>query len=139
MTGKLILTGLKERLKVYAGIAGLYLLYAVLSIFSDPTPRMDKFMDWVNWSYEIFGVKIYALSFILLGMAAAALIVAEVIIFARDFYGSQAYLLFTLPVNGKQVVGSARSTIRWLSSKIRMHLRSLSIIWANQKDSRPIN
>jgi len=106
MTGKLILTGLKERLKVYAGILVLYLLYAVLSIFSEPTARMDKFLDWVNWSYEVFGVKIYAMSFILLGMAAAALILAELIIFARDFYGPQAYLLFTLPVNGKQVVGS---------------------------------
>jgi len=106
MTGKLILTGLKERLKVYAGIVVLYLLYAVLSIVSDPTPRMDKFLDWVNWSFEVFGVKIYAMSFILLGMAAAALILAEIIIFARDFYGPQAYLLFTLPVNGKQVVGS---------------------------------
>ena len=106
MTRKLILAGLKERLKVYAGILVLYLLYAVLSIFSEPTARMDKFLDWVNWSYEVFGVKIYAMSFILLGMAAAALILAELIIFARDFYGPQAYLLFTLPVNGKQVVAS---------------------------------
>jgi hypothetical protein len=106
MTRKLILTGLKERLKVYAGIVVLYLLYAVLSAVSEPTPRMDKFLDWVNWSYEVLGVEIHAMSFILLGMAAAALIIAEIIIFARDFYSPQAYLLFSLPVNGKQVVGS---------------------------------
>jgi hypothetical protein len=106
MTRKLILTGLKERLKVYAGIVVLYLLYAVLSAVSKPTPRMDKLLDWVNWSYEVFGVEIYAMSFILLGMAAAALIIAEIIIFARDFYSPQAYLLFSLPVNGKRVVGS---------------------------------
>jgi len=60
----------------------------------------------INWSYEIFGVQIYAMSFLLLGMAVAALLVAEIIIFARDFYGSQSYLLFSLPVNGKAVVGS---------------------------------
>ena len=106
MTGKLILTGLKERLKVYAGIVLLYLLYAVLSAVSEPTPRMDNILDWVNWSYELFGVEIHAMSFILMGMAAATLIVAEIIMFARDFYGPQAYLLFSLPVNGKQVIGS---------------------------------
>ena len=106
MTGKLILTGLKERLKVYAGIVVLYLLYAVLSAVSEPTLRMDKILDWVNWSYEVLGVKVYAMTFILLGMAAAALIIAEIIIFARDFYSPQAYLLFSLPVNGKHVVGS---------------------------------
>ncbi len=109
MTRKLILTGLKERLKVYAGIVMLYLLYAVLSAVSEPTPRMDNILDWFNWSYEIFGVKIYAMTFLLLGMAAAALHVAEIIIFARDFYGSQSYLLFSLPVNGKAVVGSRLS------------------------------
>ncbi len=106
MTGKLILTGLKERLKVYAGIVLLYLLFAVLSAVSEPTPRMDNILDWVNWSYEVFGVKIYAMSFMLFLMAAAALLVAEIIIFVRDFYGPQAYLLFSLPVNGKHVVGS---------------------------------
>jgi hypothetical protein len=106
MTGKLILTGLKERLKVYAGIVLLYLLYAVLSVFSEPTPRMDNILDWVNWSYGLFGMKIYAMTFILVGMAAAILLMAEIIIFARDFYSPQAYLLFSLPVNGKQVVGS---------------------------------
>ena len=106
MIGKLILTGLKERLKVYAGIVVLYLLYAVLSVFSEPTPRIDNLLDWVNWTYEIFGVEIYAMSFVLFFMAAAALVVAEIIIFARDFYGPQAYLLFSLPVNGKQVVAS---------------------------------
>jgi len=106
MTGKLILTGLKERLKIYAGIVLLYLLYAVLSAVSEPTPRMDNLLDWVNWSFEVLGVEIYAMSFILLGMAAAALLVAEIIIFTRDFYSPQAYLLFSLPVNGRQVVGS---------------------------------
>jgi hypothetical protein len=106
MTGKLILTGLKERLKVYAGIVVLYLLYAVLSTVSEPTPRMDNILDWFTWSYEVFGVKIYAMTFILLGMAAAAMLVAEIIIIARDFYSPQAYLLFSLPVNGKQVIGS---------------------------------
>jgi len=106
MTGKLILTGLKERLKVYAGIVVLYLLYAVLSIVSKPTPEMDNILDWFTWSYEIFGVKIYAMTFVLLGMAAAALLVAEIIFFARDFYGSHGYLLFSLPVKGKHVIGS---------------------------------
>jgi len=106
MTGKLILAGLKERLKVYAGIVVLYLLYAVLSAVSEPTPRMDSLLDWFSWSYEVLGVEIYAMTFILLGMAAAALIVAEIIIFTRDFYSPQAYLLFSLPVNGKHVVGS---------------------------------
>jgi len=109
MTLKLILSGLKERLKVYAGIVLLYLLYAVLSAVSEPTPRMDNILDWVNWSYELFGVKIYAMTFILLGMAAAALLVAEIIMFVRDFYSPQAYLLFSLPVNGKHVVGSRLS------------------------------
>jgi hypothetical protein len=106
MTRKLILTGLKERLKVYAGIVVLYLLYAVLSAVSKPTPRMDKLLDWFTWSYEVLGVKIYAMTFILLGMATAALIVAEIIFFVRDFYSPQAYLLFSLPVNGRQVIGS---------------------------------
>ena len=106
MKSKLILTGLKERLKVYAGIVLFYLLYAVLSTVSKPTPRMDNFLDWFNWSYEVFGVKIYAMTFVLLGMAVAALLVAEIIIFARDFYDPHGYLLFSLPVNGKHVVGS---------------------------------
>ena len=109
MTGKLILTGLRERLKVYAGIVVLYLLFALLSAISEPTPRMDNLLDWFTWSYEVLGVEIYAMTFILLGMAAAALIVAEIIIFARDFYSPQAYLLFSLPVNGKHVVGSRLS------------------------------
>ncbi|HSF80241.1 MAG TPA: hypothetical protein VLA49_03345 [Anaerolineales bacterium] len=106
MTGKLILTGLKERLKVYAGIVLLYLLFAVLSTVSEPTPRMDNILDWFTWSYELFGVKIYAMTFVLLGMAAAALLVAEILILVRDFYSPQAYLLFSLPVNGKHVIGS---------------------------------
>jgi hypothetical protein len=106
MTRKLMLYGIKERLKVYAGIVLLYLLYAAVSTVSKPTPRMDSILDWFTWSYEVFGVKIYAMTFILLGMAAAALLVAEIIIFVRDFYSPQAYLLFSLPVNGKHVVGS---------------------------------
>jgi hypothetical protein len=106
MTGKLILTGLKERLKVYAGIVLLYLLYAVVSTVSKPTPRMDNILDWFSWSYDVLGVKIYAMTFILLGMAVAALLVAEIIIFVRDFYSPNAYLLFSLPVNGKNVIGS---------------------------------
>ena len=106
MTIKLIFYGLKERLKVYAGIMLLYLLYAVLSAVSEPTPRMDHILDWFTWSYEIFGVKIYAMTFVLVGMAAAALLVAEMIFFARDFYSPQSNLLFSLPVNGKEVVGS---------------------------------
>lgn len=106
MTRKLILYGLKERAKVYAGIVLLYLLYAVLSAFSKPTPEMDNILDWFTWSYEVVGVKIYAMTFILLGMAVATLLVAEIIMFVRDFYGSHAYLLFSLPVNGKNVIGS---------------------------------
>ena len=106
MTRKLMLYGLKERLKVYAGIVLLYLLYAVLSTISKPTPRMDNILDWLTWSYEAVGVKIYAMTFILLVMAAAALLVAEIIIFVRDFYSPHAYLLFSLPVNGKNVIGS---------------------------------
>jgi len=106
MTGKLILAGLKERLKVYVGIVLLYLLFAVLSAISEPTARMDNILDWVNWSYELFGVEIYAMSFILLMMAAAALLVAEIIFFVRDFYGPQAYMLFSLPVKGKNVIAS---------------------------------
>jgi len=106
MTTKLIFYGLKERLKVYAGIVLLYLLYAALSAVSEPTPRMDNILDWVNWSYGLFGMKIYPMTFILLGMAAAVLAVAEILIFVRDFYSPQAYLLFSLPVNGKQVIGS---------------------------------
>ena len=106
MTGKLILTGLKERLKVYAGIGLLYLLYGVGSAIFKPTPRMDHLVDWLAWSYEVLGVKIYAMTFILMGMAAAALLVAEIIFFVRDFYSPNAYQLFSLPVNGKQVVGS---------------------------------
>ncbi|HSG24841.1 MAG TPA: hypothetical protein VLA32_01900 [Anaerolineales bacterium] len=109
MTGKLILVGLKERLKVYVGIVVLYLLFAVLSAVSEPTPRMDHLLDWVNWSYGLFGMKIYPMTFILFGMAAAALLVAEILIFVRDFYSPQAYLLFSLPVNGKQVIGSRLS------------------------------
>jgi len=109
MTGKLILAGLKERLKVYAGIVLLYLLYAALSAVSEPTPRMDNILDWVNWSYGLFGMKIYPMTFILLGMAVAVLVVAEILIFVRDFYSPQAYLLFSLPVNGKQVIGSRLS------------------------------
>jgi len=106
MTMKLILSGFKLRLKVYAGIALLYLLYAVLSAFSEPTPQMDNILDWFTWSYEIFGVKIYAMTFVLLLIATAALLVAEIIMVARDFYGPRANLLISLPVNGKQVVGS---------------------------------
>ena len=106
MTGKLILTGLKERMKVYAGIVLLYLLYAGISTIYKPTPQMDNILDWFAWSYEVMGVKIYAMSFILLGMAAAAILVAEIIIFVRDFYSPHAYLLFSLPVKGKSVIGS---------------------------------
>ena len=109
MTKKLIFYGLKERLKVYAGITLLYVLYAVLSAFSEPTPRMDHILDWFTWSYEIFGVKIYAMTFVLVGMAAATLLVTEMIFFARDFYGTQSNLLFSLPVKGKEVVGSRLS------------------------------
>ena len=109
MTTKLIFYGLKERLKVYAGIVLLYLLYAALSAVSEPTPRMDNILDWVNWSYGLFGMTIYPMTFILLGMAVAVLVVAEILIFVRDFYSPQAYLLFSLPVNGKQVIGSRLS------------------------------
>ncbi len=106
MTGKLILTGLKERLKVYAGIVLLYLLYIVVSNAYVPTPQMDRLLDWFLWSYELFGVRIDVGTFLILPMAAAALLVAEMIIFVRDFYSPHAYLLFTLPVNGKNVIGS---------------------------------
>jgi hypothetical protein len=106
MTLKLILYGIKERSKVYAGIVLLYLLYAVLSTVSKPTPQMDNILDWFVWSYDGLGVKIYAMTFILLGMAAAALLVTEIIVFVRDFYSPHAYLLFSLPVKGKNVIGS---------------------------------
>ena len=108
MTGKLIFYGIKERLKVYVGIVLLYLLFAfaVLRAISIPTLQNDTLLYWFTWSYKVFGVKIYGMTFILLGMAVAALVVAEIFIFVRDFYGPQAYLLFSLPVNGKQVVGS---------------------------------
>lgn len=106
MTLKLILYGIKERLKVYAGIVLLYLLYLVISITYVPTPQMDKLLDWFLWSYEVLGVKIDAGTFLILPMAVAALLVVELIIFVRDFYSPQAYLLFSLPVNGKNVIGS---------------------------------
>jgi hypothetical protein len=51
-------------------------------------------------------VKIDVGTIVVLGMAAAALLVAEIIIFVRDFYSPHAYLLFSLPVNGKNVIGS---------------------------------
>jgi hypothetical protein len=106
MTGKLILTGLKERLKVYAGIALLYLLYAVLTAIYKPTPEMDRLVDWVGWSYGLHGITIYGVSHLMGWLAIAALLVAEIIIFARDFYSPNAYLLFSLPVNGRHVIGS---------------------------------
>lgn len=109
MTGKLILNGLKDRLKVYAGIGLLYLLYAVISAVSEPTLRMDNILDWFSWSYDLLGMKINAMSFVLLGMAAGTLIVAEILIFVRDFYSPQAYLLFSLPAKGKHVIGSRLS------------------------------
>ncbi len=106
MTLKLILYGIKERLKVYAGIVLLYLLYLVISITYVPTPQMDKLLDWFLWSYEVLGVKIDVGTFLILPMAVAALLVVELIIFVRDFYSPHAYLLFSLPVNGKNVIGS---------------------------------
>ena len=115
MTGKLILTGLKERLKVYAGIVLLYLLYLLVNSVDKTTLLIDILgmeKDVANilidqlFNYKIFGVKIDVATFLLVGMVAAALLVVEIIIFARDYYGPQAYLLFSLPVNGKHVVGS---------------------------------
>ena len=106
MTLKLILYGIKERLKVYAGIVLLYLLYLVISITYVSTPQMDKLLDWFLWSYEVLGVKIDAGTFLILPMAVAALLVVELFIFVRDFYSPHAYLLFSLPVNGKNVIGS---------------------------------
>ena len=58
MTSKLILYGIKERLRVYAGIVLLYLLYIVVSTIYEPTHQMDKLLDWFLWSYEVVGVKI---------------------------------------------------------------------------------
>jgi hypothetical protein len=106
MTRKLMLYGLKERVKVYAGIVLLYLLYVVGSHAYEPTPQMDKLLDWFFWSYEAVGVKIEVGTIFVLGMAVAALLVAEIILFVRDFYSPHAYLLFSLPVNGKNVIGS---------------------------------
>lgn len=106
MTSKLMLYGIKERLKVYAGIGLLYLLYVVVSLAYEPTAQMDRLLDWFFWSYGVLGVKIDVGTFVLLGMAAAALLVAEAIIFVRDFYSPHAYLLFSLPANGKNVIGS---------------------------------
>jgi hypothetical protein len=106
MTLKLVFYGLKERLKVYAGIALLYLLYVVLFTVYKPTPEMDRLVDWVGWSYGLHGMTIYGVSFLMVWLAIAALLVAEIILFARDFYSPNAYLLFSLPVNGKQVIGS---------------------------------
>jgi len=67
---------------------------------------MDKLLDWFLWSYDVLGVKIDVGTFLILPMAVAALFVVELIIFVRDFYSPQAYLLFSLPVNGKHVIGS---------------------------------
>jgi hypothetical protein len=106
MTLKLILYGIKERLKVYAGIVLLYLLYIVVSNAYEPTVRMDRFLDWFFWSYDVLGVKIDVGTLVLLGMAVAALLVAEIFIFVRDFYSPHAYLLFSLPVKGRNVIGS---------------------------------
>ena len=106
MTRKLILYGIKERLKVYAGIVVLYLLYVVLSKTYEPTAQMDRLLDWFLWSYEVHGVKIEVGTFVILQMAVAALLVAEIIYFVRDFYSPHAYLLFSLPVKGKDVIGS---------------------------------
>jgi len=102
MTLKLILYGIKERLKVYAGIVLLYLLYIVVSNAYQPAFLMDRFF----WSFDVLGVKIDVATFVILQMAVAALVVAEMIIFVRDFYSPHAYLLFSLPVNGKNVIGS---------------------------------
>ena len=51
-------------------------------------------------------MTIYAVSHLMLWLAIAVLLVAEIIFFARDFYSPNAYLLFSLPVNGRQVIGS---------------------------------
>jgi hypothetical protein len=106
MTFKLILTGLKERLKIYVGIVLLYLLYVVLTTIYKPTPEMARLVDWVGWSYRIHGITIYEVSHLMGWLAIAVLLVAEIIFFARDFYSPNAYLLFSLPVNGRQVIGS---------------------------------
>ena len=106
MTTKLIRAGLKVRLKVYAGVLLFYLLYALLSAFSSPTPRMDSLLNWFTWSYEVLGVKIHAVSFLLPGIAAAALLVAEIMLIARDFYGPGASLQFTPPMTGVQLITS---------------------------------
>ena len=115
MTGKLIIIGLKERLKVYAGIVLLYLLYLVVNSVDKTTLLIDILgmkKDVANilidqlFNYNIFGVKIDVATFVLVGMVAAVLLVVEIIIFVRDFYSPQAYLLFSLPVNGKHVIGS---------------------------------
>jgi hypothetical protein len=115
MTRKLMLYGIKERLKIYAGIVLLYLLYLVVNSVDKTTLLIDILgmeKDVANilidqlFNYHIFGVKIDVATFLFVGMVAAALLVVEIIIFARDFYDPQAYLLFSLPVNGKHVVGS---------------------------------
>jgi hypothetical protein len=106
MTLKLILYGIRERLKIYAGIVLLYLLYAALTAIYKPTPEMDRLVDWVGWGYRIHGITIYGVSHYMGWLAIAVLLVAEIIFFVRDFYGPQAYLLFSLPVNGRQVIGS---------------------------------
>ena len=69
-------------------------------------------------------LRFYVLHCVILPLAAA-LLVAEIIIFVRDFYSPQAYLLFSLPVNGKDVVGSRLGGfICWSKSQ------TLSFDWA---------
>ena len=115
MTGKLILTGLKERLKVYAGLVLLYMFYLVVNSVDKSTLLIDILgikKDAANilidqlFNFKIFAVKIDVATFLFAGMAATALLVVEIIIFVRDFYSPHAYLLFSLPVNGKHVIGS---------------------------------
>jgi hypothetical protein len=106
MLGKWIRTGFKARRKVYAGIVLLYLLYALLSVIAKPTARMDNLLDWFNWSVEVVGVKIIGMTFILLGIAAAALLVAEITLLARDFYSPQVIQLVSKPINAHRLVGS---------------------------------
>ncbi|MEJ2487951.1 MAG: hypothetical protein P8Y68_19720, partial [Anaerolineales bacterium] len=71
-----------------------------------PTPELDRLVDWVGWSYGLHGITIYGVSHLMGWLAIAALLVAEIIFFVRDFYGPQAYLLFSLPVKGRHVIGS---------------------------------
>jgi hypothetical protein len=95
MTRKLIYFGTLERLKIYAGILVLYLLFFLVSSFGGPL--LD--VEILDTRFDLASVPV-------LGIAVLVLAFAELILFVRDFYTPSAYLLFSLPVKGIDVIGS---------------------------------